>query len=1222
MKKISIILLAVLMLFCSTYAKASDTTIADPLYKYAFFTDTLQTGEKKSGIKEREITMEEGEYKKISPVHWILSSHLSYQLSSISVSDPMVVGASFSKESGGNLGISLHALSAGEAVVTATYSTYLSRLGTRYKDKRSVKTFSQRIKVKVEPVGSVNVKLNISGGNYKSVKGVTLRLQTMYDLMSASERAEIRGDIDEAVAEYTSKLNPIDQQIGLIIGKTKSCLKDTAIDYIERTGTAAGYITAKPLATTLRGLDLGYDIIGDIDEVWHHTNRIRKAYLYGKYKTLKIPTYYPNTITLEVTVENNTMHTIQDVSIRAKGDSHLSFYGISGIKGTEKTIISGANIEAGKTKKYSVQIYPAFVYNVLCSDTSSPPEAYTTKVEVACHYSIMETGKTGEETKSITLPVHTAIDLQELQSFKNAIRQEYNAERVDVFTSSILGGAFNGYKKWYGFERFIDVFSFACPVDISIYNTDGQLLAVLSQEETLFTDGILTAQSTENKKYIIVPAYAAHDYTFEAQATDEGTMDVVTYTCNEEKGFAFTAYEAVELRNQDRFMLTIDDEHTPGLVRKGPSDENSLIKPTVNFGQEEILDLMKAEDYSEDEATAFLDLAYRGFIPETITGSGKTGAGVNVWCEILARIAEDYLGIYSENTGSEGVSWKQKATDLGLLPENIISKREEESLTVNEALQSAYDLVQIAGLADAEKIDTEYYRITGDQEENEQGTNPETGNREELTGRNNSQNWIAAMSFGLNGSEPLTNGTALLLADRIVNYLEAAIQGNNLIKETIEAYEGSINWYDDHRESGLYAMDPENEPEQLLSNGGLWYPTYTRYDFVYGDLQDSLVQLLKLNRNKEALKVSLGKREGLRLVSGLSLNGVFVDDDGSIFRWVAFCEINEAGEIQGDAVYLSLAKLTEGGNQDYMNRYGVNQTNEDYCLTYILIADQDTVAAILNRLYDSFPVQEIKATETADNEQNADVLILDWIERHRQSENIRSGMQTIQNRYAKVRTDNLKSIIEGANGFRQPDSGVSEIPDEIAELGCEFPASIAGVSQIFPVDGIREAADELWLDSVALEIASVGEAWRDNWQGKVLDASFMYITNSGERNTIPVEWRKMDGYTSLQAKDSLPYDDISTYYLMLNYEYNGEIYQASGNGKDYYSITTSVRTYNHPDYAAIQYQLSYIRGSYIDPYYIIKLVLEDNEGTESTWSMEYSENGDNKGTIHYSETTK
>lgn len=1204
-RAVAILLACLLMMTFLANAQASSRNIPDSLKRHSYLTDTFETAELTSRTRTRKLTMEEGEYVTIAPIHKIRVNYLSYSLNSISNSNPGVVGVKFIQQEDGKLGLSLHAIKAGDATITASFRTYRSKLGMKYEDKRRKTVFSQQIDVHVKAQGTVTMKLTLKGNGYSSLKGVTLRLQNMKELMSVDQITDIRGYIQEAVDEYRNII--IDTLKDIITGEVFDMAADNAETILSTFTKHAG-----KLIKGIKGAMGAMDLIGKVKSVMTNTDRIRKAYLYAKYATMWIPTYYPKSIELSVAIENKTENTIRNVTLSAEADSHISFMGITDVKGLTMPLGSDGVIGPGEKREYTIPVYPEFVYGKLCQDPSSPIEAYSAKISVRCFYTSDDMKETVQKNDQIVFPVYTTIDLATLQKFKQAILQEYNTERVDAFTSALLGGTFNGYRKWYGFDRFDQVFSFACPVDIYILNAEGEELAVLKDDGTVFTDEVLTAYSENGQKYITVPENTVSNYRIGIQATDQGRMDVTTFSYDEKSGIQANVFEQVALEEGEQFVLNCQEGLAADLARAEHFTERERIEPTQEIRQEDILAGLTDEGYTEEEAQALVDMSFLGIYPETMTGEADDQMDINTWCEMLVRLANLCgLHVIPEETG-EGFSWIQTATDYGFLPEETESGKNDFTLTVGTAIKQAQYLLGTLGFSTED--DTPII-VSENDDESETAENTEPIENPPSPGVLKKDQLIRArdafITAGTDELAPLTNGTAVLLAHRVARYMETNVQGNNLIKAVAEAYENSLDWYDDRRPNGLYAMDSQNGADQLVQNSGWWHPAFLRADDAIDIVNQMFIALSRMTRNKEARKIYLGKKVSLTFEEGTLFGSLFQDDDGDLYAWQPFFCRNDEGTIQDDRVYLHLIRTADGADMGYIDRYQMKTKHADNRLFYYVVADQDVVAAVLNEFSPICPGQLIE-------EGSADSLLEEWIERHCEPEQVEAGMRTLIERGGKdPGKKDLARIISGGMGYQQAEIAAREIPADIVELYGGLPQDISLLKDLHPFEEIEKLSETMY-PYLAREVLFTGRAQVENqmWPGKIHDVCFTYTTEN-EQGEISMKYNRYPGYDDFMLEEKLPEDEIIQYSFVMDYDDQDRNYHIIIRESESYTTLTEV--FSHPDYANIRYEITRYKSEYGIANHVLKLTAEDTDGTKYIWSTIYDENGNNRDMITYQE---
>ena len=204
-------------------------------------------------------------------------------------------------------------------------------------DKRSTDTFTQKIHVTVDSSGSVDMKLNISGGKYSSVKGVTLSMVKMMDTLSERQLMQIQDYITGTMQEYVWGGTEV-------VGDTYGTwIVDGLVDNIN-SAVAKGVVNAGRAVT-----DLFSNIFKFFDTALLEAQRINHAYVYAKYASMRVPVFAPQHLTLTVTVTNNTKHVIKDISVLLNAEGHLSFTSITGPFGEEKNLIAYRRSFEGKT---------------------------------------------------------------------------------------------------------------------------------------------------------------------------------------------------------------------------------------------------------------------------------------------------------------------------------------------------------------------------------------------------------------------------------------------------------------------------------------------------------------------------------------------------------------------------------------------------------------------------------------------------------------------------------------------------------------------------------------------------------------------------------------------------------------------------------------------------------------------------------------------------------
>lgn len=932
---------------------ASNRNISPKLYNYSYLSDTLMYVEFKTNQSSWNLSLTEGDYAIISPIHGVDTNYLSYDLQDAESSDSSVVSVSYQKKEDGKLGLKLHACKEGSAEVSVTFNTYTTRMGLNYQDMRGNSTFTKTIYVEVERKGSVDVELNVSGGKYASVKGVTLSMVTMKDTLSSAQKQEIQKYVGEATADYAwevsgmgalssavtdatgidAKLWATDQEAAVdkvyeVNGKkVLEGIGEVTKDYTSAAGNAVISGTAKA-GNAVTGL-IG-KIFGLLDDTLTTAERINRAYVYAKYASMKVPVFAPQNLTLTVSVTNNTPHTIENVTVDLEKDSHLSSSSITGPWGGSQCILSGVSIEPGETEIVDLQIYPQFVYGTL-STAGEKVKAYTASVEANVSYT--QDSKKKSVSEKIDLDAYTTITQEKLSAYRKTLIQEYKAENVDAFTSALMGGAFNGYKRWYGYSCFSQVFIFACPVETVIRNQNGEELTVLSEDGDAYTGEEITAFVVDDVKYVIVEEGAEDNYQISARATDEGDMDVLTYQYDDETGVSVKAYDSIPLETGASFEVQTSANAAADLGSTDDSGNITVLTSDYQLDQETLIAELMSLGLSEEEAEACVKLMVRGVISEEMIENLSGEMDQEGFCELLLNTAEDYFGI-SLTTEEEGeMSAVQRAQSAGLLT----GEQDPEAVFgVEDALVLTDRLLEMMGVETESQTAEEKARAKGWQIEESEETDSENG-----------PTTVYYLNRGIAENGSLSVKSAVLLASRILEHAETAAQCSNLISRICEAYTNSMSW-NDFYSAGIYGMDQDTEKELLLENFAFWMPQVSSVATLLSSHIDNISSGIQLydavnTRNGEALVAE----QGYEAFCCPELAGIFTDENGSIYRWVPFCYLDEQGEIYQDAVYLYITEMKEGVAKDYIDKHGLAWSGEDATVNMFVIADQEIVTAFL-----------------------------------------------------------------------------------------------------------------------------------------------------------------------------------------------------------------------------------------------------------------------------------
>ena len=96
-----------------------------------------------------------------------------------------------------------------------------------------------------------------------------------------------------------------------------------------------------------------------------------------------------------------------------------------------------------------------------------------------------------------------------------------------------------------------------CPVDVYVHNSSGDLLAKVTDTETVINDNNVFALTYEGKKFVTMPS--TDDYKIKIEAIDSGTMDytVLEYSADN-VNLRRVVFEDIELEKDDVFEGNID----------------------------------------------------------------------------------------------------------------------------------------------------------------------------------------------------------------------------------------------------------------------------------------------------------------------------------------------------------------------------------------------------------------------------------------------------------------------------------------------------------------------------------------------------------------------------------------------------------------------------------------------------------------------------------------
>lgn len=1265
MKRMLIALLVCALLASSIGALAIESHITDSLSSYSYVTDTYMTTEYTSRTRTRQITMDEGDYVIVSPVHRVQVNYLSYHLSGVSSSNSKVVEAEFYRQSNGQLGISLHGKSEGEAVVKATYSTFRTRLGMNYEDKRGNATFTQTFNVKVEGLGTVEMDARISGEAHDDVKGITLKMDLMKDLLGVKEMEENRKTTQDYVKYYATLplRNFVSSLMGLI---PEEGLVDVAKKSVVDNINSKAHITG-PL---VKGINLGGSLFNLQDIGWNTTKSVQKAYLLAKMATMPVPNYYPNDLRLTVTVTNNMKHRVRIDSLKAEGDRYLSFVGITGPWSSTTELASYRYLDPGQSATFKAAIYPHFVNGVLSTD-GTPMMAYTSNLKVNCKYTDVEGETSDKLSKDLSLPTYTSITNQKLQEYKKAIWREYNAVSSDTVTNYMLGGTFNGYVRWFGYETFSQVFMFACPVEVSIHGKSGERLAVIAKGGETFSDGVITAFGVDEVKYVVVPVDSLDQYSFSVRATDAGSMSVLTYGHNDEEGAVYKAYNDVPLEPEDTFDLATMSDDAADLRRISPEGEPVLLEADARVRESDIRDDLVSDGYTQEEAQAYTQLLIKGLLPDAFQADRQLRVGAEDLDALLLRQMGELCDLDSLVEGMDTEDADEVLSGLGL------PAYDAGALTVGDAISAVDNVLATLGM------DERLVRKGLRQLYNDEGELVELDESVSLC-------QTLGLDKGLDPEASLTAPKAVLLAYRLLIQGEATLRRNVVAQQLLEAFDNSLTWYDNVANSRLYAMNPEGPSEDtLLNDTALWYPAYDVDSVLYNynaTLAGSAAGSANaLTSTLDAYKLLQSDDFEYSLITCGEMSGIASGEDGAVYRFLPFCLKDGESNIYQDAVYLLIVSIKDGVAEDYILRHDI-QTTEDGTANMAIIADQDTVAAFLsafNVLYgaeddsdasrytelskgdsgeDVQALQErlvelgylkttpdgsyggktvtavsafqkdsgLEATGVADpetqvllfkQESNAP-MFMDWLSRHAVENGYEQIVARIEELNARGTENALDKAISGvglstAEATTQDlymEEKARQIPEELVEVCGAFPESYSELAENYQLSELATIFEETYINYHLKELQYTGqiENWWSNW--RFTDGTFKYVTPLGESGEVAIKRHSMGGYEWLSAdKLSVFGEDISSCSFTLNFT-DGKRRYTVQSFNEYSGYLTEALDFKTENYPSASFELIY--SGYLLP----RLTATDRDGIKHVWTAAYSPNTATLANVEYEES--
>lgn len=703
-KRALCIILAVIMLSgCMTQAALAAEVDIAPLREhigmYLVYEDGTQIfqrwGEYTVPSQSADVRLEPGEYVTVTPMHWLDSRYLSYEILSVVSSDEEVVTANSYLPQIANtdenvlidlhggreyLGVKLAAGKPGDADVTVTYRTYLTKDGLSYTDNRLTDTYVQTVHV---TVGSpLEIKLKISAEGYGVVNSIIIDTSNAYEQLPDLLRDPLMAtttDLAKAYLPYSPDMDLADYlKSPLVSGGVTSAgaavseaysnaieankLKNWIWPAEKDTQQAAIKDTANKLLdkkhNTGKALIETVNRISKVLSALNLVNLISSPAVEGVRRIATIIPYYsPKNLMLDVTVTNKDDSPIIVPKMDIQLDEFLSFSSMKGPWGNTYHP-EGFHVYPGETVSFSVPIYARLAVgdsNAVRSAFSDDvgKYAYTGNVTANCQYRYLDANDTTlQATASTTLGAYSKITREDMQRYANSM--QYNPEY---------------FVNRFGAHNLQELLYIGCPVEVLILDKAGNELAVIGSGDTEPYENIgLTAAAFGEQKLVLLAPEVKELYQIKVRAVGEGTMDIISFGADANGETDATVYEQLPLAAGDGFELVLSGDSGARLWQAAADGSAAEAVPSISFNRSTLEESLAGAGVSPERLDAVTTAYLKGLVPiNELQDSFSEAMRPDEFCGTMLSIYELYHNLHMGSSSVNFISANPNTEDAGLI---------------------------------------------------------------------------------------------------------------------------------------------------------------------------------------------------------------------------------------------------------------------------------------------------------------------------------------------------------------------------------------------------------------------------------------------------------------------------------------------------------------------------------------------------------------------------
>ncbi|MCL2772563.1 MAG: C-type lectin domain-containing protein [Oscillospiraceae bacterium] len=184
-----------------------------------------------------------------------------------------------------------------------------------------------------------------------------------------------------------------------------------------------------------------------------------------------------------------------------------------------------------------------------------------------------------------------------------------------------------------------------CPVDVQILDAKGTLLATVStgDEDGVEIDG-LTAYADGDAKYVSIPKDKLFDFQIQLEATDDGTMNVISYDVDGDSIGNAAAFANIPLTKGETFDTALSKDDTTQLFVTQNGKRTTEIKPDVVVNDATLTDALTTAGLSAWALTDTKSAVMRGIATPDLLTNFQANTTRAEFCRAAVNLVEKYYG--------------------------------------------------------------------------------------------------------------------------------------------------------------------------------------------------------------------------------------------------------------------------------------------------------------------------------------------------------------------------------------------------------------------------------------------------------------------------------------------------------------------------------------------------------------------------------------------------